>query len=189
MRFEAAPGDMGRQQQKHPLLAAFVAAGCTDVQIARHYTVDPVTIRRWRRAEGLPVGKPRRREFPHGTFTRYSSGCRCDDCRKANADAHSRQRERRRLEGLAPDDPRHGTVNAAQNFGCGCGPCSAAQRERNAAYYRTVHGGITVPRWTPEEDAVATDPSLSAVEAAERLGRTVTAVYQRRRRLRRRSWN
>jgi hypothetical protein len=37
------------------------------------------------------------------------------------------------------------------------------------------------PRWTPEEDELAR--TVSAKEAAERTGRTLTAVYWRRRTL------
>jgi WhiB family redox-sensing transcriptional regulator len=33
---------------------------------------------------------------------------------------------------LAPDDPRHGTVNGYNNFDCRCPDCREAQRIRNA---------------------------------------------------------
>lgn len=170
--------DATRTNRGHPLLAAFVAAGCSDVEIARHYRVSTRTVSRWRDAEGLPVGR-RKRERPHGTLTRYLYGCRCGRCREANAEAQRRGRKARWTNGLPPGDSRHGTLNGARAYGCRCDPCKRAWRE--------AYGEPKVPRWTHEEDAVIKDRTLTAKEAGERIGRTTSAVYHRRALLKRKA--
>jgi hypothetical protein len=58
----------------------------------------------------------------HGTQSAYKRGCRCRACRDCVA-ADMRIR-RAKLKGvLTPDDPRHGTLNAATNYGCSCQLC------------------------------------------------------------------
>lgn len=56
------------------------------------------------------------------------------------AEKRKRAREHKRNQkerGLAPDDPRHGTLNGYTNYGCRCEPCSIAgtkdQRDRRKA--------------------------------------------------------
>lgn len=62
----------------------------------------------------LPV-----KESPlHGTYYRYSRGCRCPECRAAQQE-HFRQMKLR-------EPPRHGTASAYRNYGCRCDPCRAA---------------------------------------------------------------
>lgn len=39
---------------------------------------------------------------------------------------------------LAPDDPRHGTVNGYGNHACRCDPCREAHRKNHAAYMKRV---------------------------------------------------
>lgn len=64
---------------------------------------------------------------------------RAQRARQSAADKRRREREylrNKREQGLAPDDPRHGTLNGYNNFGCRCEPCSVVgkrdQRDRRA---------------------------------------------------------
>lgn len=72
----------------------------------------------------------------HGTRNRYLAGCRCDPCREANRTYQAQARADRRSLGLPAVDPRHGTRTGYQEWGCKCGPCTAAGTAGNA-YYAT----------------------------------------------------
>lgn len=61
---------------------------------------------------------------------------RAQRARQSVADKRKREREyarNKKERGLAPDDPRHGTLNGYTNFGCRCEPCSivGAEDQRN----------------------------------------------------------
>jgi hypothetical protein len=79
------------------------------------------------------------RAVGHGSLSKYSYGCRCDDCRAAKR-AYARMWARKAREELgmvgAPSVParRHG-LRATYNRGCRCDDCRAAQR----AYHRDRH--------------------------------------------------
>jgi len=60
----------------------------------------------------------------HGTQRRYNQGCRCDKCKKANADAMAFYRANK-LSKPIPDRV-HGTVNGYTNYNCRCQPCKDA---------------------------------------------------------------
>lgn len=64
----------------------------------------------------------------HGTRARYSRGCRCDQCRGANA---AYDRELRARAGL----PEHGK-RSTYTKGCRCDPCRAANTEYQRKHYR-----------------------------------------------------
>lgn len=59
---------------------------------------------------------------PHGTRSRYRSGCSCDECRRANRE-YKRQLAQR---GVAPN---HGTNSGYNNYGCRCKACTRAHRD------------------------------------------------------------
>ena len=61
------------------------------------------------------------RQPEHGTRSRYTGGCRCTECRAANA------AKARAMKGKEP--PQHGTRSAYANFGCRCDDCRRAHRE------------------------------------------------------------
>jgi hypothetical protein len=75
--------------------------------------------------------------WEHGTQYGYDTkGCRCEECRGANA-ASWRRKAANRAAREAPEQP-HGTLNAYNNYGCRCSECRAAnavrsQRVRDAA--------------------------------------------------------
>lgn len=94
-------------------------------------------------------------KFKHGTLNGYNyHKCRCPDCVMANRvrvkryyDENPLQRELKKIydmthershqapdratRALLPDDPRHGTVNAYDNWNCRCVPCKEAVASRN----------------------------------------------------------
>lgn len=165
----------------HADLASLVDSGWRDERLAEHYGVSARTIMRWRKAEGLasvPLPHP---DWPHGSTRRYQLGCRCEECRAANRVAARRGRAERRVRGLPEGDPRHGTTGAAGNWGCLCAPCRAAVRERNAAYQCAHAPEPTMPRWTAQQ--IESVRNLSVKEAIAATGRTASAIYSLRHRL------
>jgi hypothetical protein len=71
-------------------------------------------------------------DFPHGERRGYRRGCKCADCRAANAAEYRASRERRKL--LSTDLIPHGTRNGHLAYGCSCGPCRAANRAYRREY-------------------------------------------------------
>jgi hypothetical protein len=66
----------------------------------------------------------------HGTRSRYAAGCRCDLCRKANADWQF-SACLRRAENLAYADVKHGSKDTYNNWMCRCTPCTTANAEHS----------------------------------------------------------
>lgn len=54
-----------------------------DVELALKYNVHRTTVSTFRRSQNIPRHAP---SHPHGTVKRYRTGCRCEECRRANAD-------------------------------------------------------------------------------------------------------
>lgn len=72
---------------------------------------------------GLRYSAPAKPVPEHGTIARYRSrihGCRCEECRRANAEHQNR------LRGEEP--PNHGTYSGYINYGCRCKACKEAHR-------------------------------------------------------------
>jgi hypothetical protein len=63
----------------------------------------------------------------HGTSTCYRAGCRCDQCRRANAVACYHLKRAREALSLPPGDPRHGE-NGYANYSCRCPVCKEGRR-------------------------------------------------------------
>lgn len=84
-------------ESKH--LAAVRAAhgeGLTDAEIAARVGISKAWANALRNRLELPPNTTSTRSFPeqpHGTTSRYRSGCRCDECRDANAAMARRYRE------------------------------------------------------------------------------------------------
>jgi hypothetical protein len=75
----------------------------------------------------------------HGSLSRYTYGCRCDDCRAAKS-AYAREwsrRARKELELAArlPASRRRHGLRSTYNRGCRCDACRAA----SSAYEKTRH--------------------------------------------------
>lgn len=68
-------------------LQELVSQGLSDQEVADKVGVSSRTVLRWRTRYRIasqwtpPLS-------PHGTTARYKSGCKCPDCRAANADQH-----------------------------------------------------------------------------------------------------
>lgn len=114
-----------------------VEAGRNDVELAAQYTVSSRTILRWRTSLGL-VSRWEPERSPCGTYSSYSRGCRCAECRAANRDYCARTIKNMQARGLSADDPRHGTNNGYQSWGCRCEACKVAHAESSRDFLNTV---------------------------------------------------
>lgn len=109
-----------------------------------------------------------------------------------------------------PYEPWHGTYSGYTNHGCRLECCREAMRRYHRDYYQRrtdpasgplyrMERGLEDPapplrprrssgqHWTEDEDALVLESDLTAKEIAARLGRSESAVYQRRATLRGRS--
>ncbi len=74
-------------------------------------------------------GSSTHRLQPHGTYTAYKRGCRCEECRIANRDYNRIYKENKpRLP------PEHGSANMYQYHKCRCDTCKEGQRLRAQVY-------------------------------------------------------
>ena len=71
----------------------------------------------------------------HGHVQCYNAGCRCEECKQANAERHYKERKKREAKTLDPLDSRHGTYSFYTNFGCRCESCTVAHSEYNEPYH------------------------------------------------------
>lgn len=67
----------------------------------------------------------------HGLAGTYRSGCRCDECRKANTERCRISREQRARR--TPPLEAHGKAATYSNWACRCDPCKAAHSVNLAA--------------------------------------------------------
>lgn len=82
-----------------------------------------------KRGRGRPRG-----EYEHGDPAKYTQGCRCAECRDANA-ARCRSQQRRRVsDPEGADRAGHGNASTYQNYGCRCRPCTDANTAKSLAY-------------------------------------------------------
>lgn len=89
------------------------------------------------------AGPPQKAEVgPNGRFRAYAAGCRCTECKAANAAAQRRRRRRAATEPRRADMAGHGKASTYKNHGCRCEACRTAharwqqdyeQRKRAAA--------------------------------------------------------
>lgn len=73
----------------------------------------------------------------HGTLSTYTNhGCRCEACKRANADYHRNLRRTRRAALAAGRAPglKHGSFSTYTNHGCRCEACKRAKREYRRRY-------------------------------------------------------
>jgi hypothetical protein len=84
-----------------------------------------------RRVDFTPGGKPATHGGSGHTYTNY--GCRCDECRKANARRYQRRKAERQVlvdTGQIPDTVEHGSAATYNNWGCRCRRCTDAHIEK-----------------------------------------------------------
>jgi hypothetical protein len=166
---------------EHEDLRELAASGLNDSELGRLYGVSPRTIHRWRKADGIESGYvPPKSAAQHGTHTKYLRGCRCEECRRANAARYAAGRSARVEVGIGPGDKRHGRASTAINWGCRCEQCLAALSAKNAADARRRRGGAD-PAWrkfSEREDEIVR--ALPPKDAAQALDRSISAIYKRR---------
>lgn len=79
-----------------------------------------------------------------GSRASYRRGCRCDQCRAANAEMHRRWRVNAaaRADALGVS---HGTTARYTNYGCRCDQCREANRLRLRTYRTEARTGVKSP--------------------------------------------
>lgn len=136
----------------------------------------------------------------------YRRGCRCEDCRAANA-AYTKQLREGRQKQLSTTPIAHG-ADGYTNWGCRCEACRRAhavqvrpstarwqERNREARTERSTQALRATQaetrekasrngyQWTGPELELAAREDLSAREVAIMIGRTLAAVQYMRRKL------
>lgn len=76
------------------------------------------------------------RPVPHGTENKYRRGCRCGECRAANAERGRRHRAQKANWKASVPDEVHGTINGYSNYSCRCDDCKAANTEKKRRAYQ-----------------------------------------------------
>lgn len=66
---------------------------------------------------------------PHGTTTKYGSGCRCDECKAAQSAYAKKRREQKQAWPVSIPEHVHGTKNGYTGHSCRCDPCRDAHRQ------------------------------------------------------------
>lgn len=134
------------------------------------------------RVAKLGLIRDREIEKRHGIPARWQEGCRCDVCKPAMQAYKRAEREKAIERGPIT----HG--DSGYGVGCRCDVCTNAMLARNRGrQYRTrptatAHG----ERWSRAEDEAALDTSRRIEDIAAELGRTYSAIDNRRRFLQRR---
>ncbi|WP_182878538.1 hypothetical protein [Mycobacteroides abscessus] len=97
--------------------------------------------------------------------------------RSINSVTVARARWLGRLQGKVPEH-LHGTNTGVSRYGCLCPRCrDAAEAERERRQEATRHTAVNYKApWTDSDIEIALDRNLTVIEAAQRLGRTHSAV-------------
>ena len=85
--------------------------------------------RRYNRERYAAV-KSGEREPYHGHTEGVSMGCTCEACERRRREIKTGDRQAWVTQGLAPNDQRHGTTTGYSQYGCRCGDCTDAQRQK-----------------------------------------------------------
>lgn len=80
------------------------------------------------------IESPPRKKWQHGTRWGYDQGCRCDKCKRANADRFMARRRKQGIPKRTP--PKHGT-RSKYVHGCRCEKCRIAARTYERNLYRS----------------------------------------------------
>jgi Zn ribbon nucleic-acid-binding protein len=107
----------------------------------------------------------------HGTRARYTLGCKCDDCKRANRDYQRAYRNGARQGRTTPTTAKerpHGT-RSRYVVGCRCDPCQEANRAYQREYMKMRRAGIP---WVDKaiEDVMPTRIRKKSA-AARKVGR------------------
>jgi hypothetical protein len=146
--------------------------------VAYWWGVDGQAVSKWRKALGIgPITEGTSRLYREYTKEPWAVEARA----KAHAKAHDPERCRKIAEAKrGRPRPRH-VIEAMRQARLGMRHTEESRRKMSEAHRRrgTIVPGTRV--WTPEEDELVR--TLPAEEAAARMGRSLLAVRERRRRL------
>lgn len=171
---EAKEAQKEKQAEKIKELAE---QGLITSEISEQLDIDIHMVRVIARKYDIDI--PRVKEVEHGTFLSYQRGCKCDLCRAKNTEIARDQKAKRKQKGM-PEE-LHGTDTGYRNWGCHCERCKEAGALKNQ-----LATSLDAPKernfavWTPEEDELVRDYSLTARELALKLNRSIPAVNARR---------
>jgi hypothetical protein len=118
-----------------------------DYYISKYFEKDP-NYKPARRHPGRNImhsGDINHPNFPHGKTAGYNAGCKCPECKRANADKDLNYKKEKNPDYkprfiktmyLKPDHPRfpHGTNDGYSRGGCECAECVQAHKDYKFAY-------------------------------------------------------
>lgn len=126
-----------------------------------------------------PADLPPAERFAHGTRARYTSGCRCDDCRRANRE-YARTRALAKVRGqtneLVPAAPVRAHLLKLSRAGVGYKSAADAAGVSRSVVAGVYFGGATQLRRQLAERLLAVDASAVADAACVDARPTMTLV-------------
>lgn len=154
-------------------LKSMLAGGYSYMEISKATGIPGETLRA--RATALGV----KRTYRHGTPTQWEAGCRCELCLPAMR-AHGKAKYEK-MKGTAVK--KHGVSGFKR--GCRCTACFEAKvRHFRTSQAQTLEKATSHRNlWTSAEDKILEDASLTVRDAATILGRSFSAVENRRHRI------
>lgn len=164
-------------------ISVLAASGKSASRIAEEIEETEMSVRRIGKEFGIKLPRPVTKSSTHGTVNSYNKGCHCPECRHANTVFCAERRILRRSRVADMPADKHGTVSGYENWGCKCAACSLAGAEHRRLRLQIPEqdNPRKSERWSPAEDDLILDYSLTARQLATVLNRTTSSVNTRRR--------
>lgn len=133
------------------------------------------------RARGLRPAEELAADRPHGDRLRYGAGCRCDDCRAANA-AYERERIKARAagdwNGLVPGDKARAYIRNLSRQGVGRRAIGAASDVGDTTLSAIRSGRKRQIRARTERAILAVTKAMASDHALVSAGRTWQRIHE-----------